>query len=600
VKKLFACAVLLGGGSCGNDENLPPGQPDGDAACRFHTAADEAAPPPIHTPRWAFRPWISKDISDTADTRAFVGGFADRDIPVGVVVLDSPWETHYNTFIPNPVRYAGFDQLVADLHADDIRIVLWTTQMVNRSSADLEPGGDVYEGQSPNFGEGLRCKFYVDGGTDYMWWKGFGAGVDFFDREARAWWHRQQDMLLDLPIDGWKLDFGENYLANEMIDTDAGMVTRQAYSEEYYKDFYTYGASVRTTDELVTMVRPYDKSYEFAGRFYARPEHAPVAWVGDNRRDWVGLADALDHLFRSAEAGYVVIGSDIGGYLDKDDENLGGPSIPFDTMVFARWTALGALTPFMQLHGRANITPWTVPDHVDETVALYRYWSRLHDELVPFWYSLAQAAYAGGPNIMRPIGALADWAGDYRYQLGDAFLVAPILDATDARDVELPAGTWYDWWRPNAAAIAGGTTLAGVTVARERLPLYVAEGAIVPATVASAETGLGTAQRGGALTLLVWPGDAMSSFALVEDDDSTTTITAQRAPALSITLAKVAKTTYLRVRRDTNVTDVAGLDEVAGAAALDAAATGWFYDPADNWLWVKLAPSASAVTITAS
>src|SRR5690606_22211895 len=121
-----------------------------------------------------------------------------------------------------------------------------------------------------------------------------------------------------------------------------------------------YGAARVGLEEYVTMVRPYDKSYEFEGRFFARPEHAPVAWVGDNRRDWVGLEDALDHMFRSAEAGYVVVGSDIGGYLDRDDENILGPEIPFSTVNFQRWTAVGALTPFMQLHGRANITPWTV------------------------------------------------------------------------------------------------------------------------------------------------------------------------------------------------------------------------------------------------
>jgi alpha-D-xyloside xylohydrolase len=165
------------------------------------------------------------------------------------------------------------------------------------------------------------------------------------------------------------------------------------------------------------MVRPYDRSYGFEGRFYARPEHAPVSWVGDNRRDDIGLADALDHVFRSARAGYAVVGSDIGGYLDRDDLDLTGDEIPADTLVFARWTALGALNPFMQLHGRANLTPWTVIDHVDETVALYRYWSTLHDDLVPFWYSTSRIAEAGGPNVMRPLGTEATWDGDYRYLL---------------------------------------------------------------------------------------------------------------------------------------------------------------------------------------
>ena len=34
------------------------------------------------------------------------------------------------------------------------------------------------------------------------------------------------------------------------------------------------------------------------------------------------------------------------------------------------------------------------PDTVDETVALYRWWSKLHAALVPFFYSLAEDAYA--------------------------------------------------------------------------------------------------------------------------------------------------------------------------------------------------------------
>src|SRR6185436_19768841 len=180
---------------------------------------------------------------------------------------------------------------------------------------------------------------------------------------------------------------------------------------------------VRGREDFVTMVRPYDKSYTFEGRFFAKKEHAPVGWVGDNRRDYVGLEDALDHIFRSARAGYVVLGSDIGGYLDRDDRDL-QMLVPFDVEVFARWTAVSAMMPFMELHGRANNTPWTVPDRADETVAMYRAWSERHHELVPFFYSLAEEAYAGGETIIRPIQEIGG-EHDYRYMLGEAYLVAP-------------------------------------------------------------------------------------------------------------------------------------------------------------------------------
>jgi alpha-glucosidase (family GH31 glycosyl hydrolase) len=563
--------------------------------CRFRTEADDVSPPPLHSPRWAYRPWISKDISNDADTRAFVAGFEQRGIPVGAVVFDSPWETHYNTFVPNPTRYPAFDKLVADLHAKDIRAVMWVTQMTNSASFDIEEGGDAYVGPSPNYEEGKRCGFYVDNGSDSLWWKGHGSGIDFFDPEAVGWWHRQQDPLYALGIDGWKLDFGEEYLPNE-FETDAGVMTRQQYSEAYYADYYAYGASKRP--DFVTMVRPYDESYGMPGRFFARKEHAPVGWVGDNRRDYVGLIDALDQMFRSAVAGYVVVGSDIGGYLDRDDLDL-SMAIPADTLVFARWTAIGALTPFMQLHGRANLTPWTVEDHADETVALYRYWANLHDELVPFWYSLGTRAQSGGPNLMRPIGDAASWKDDYRYMLGDAFLVAPILDATGTRDIPLPPGRWYDWW--SGAAIDGGQTLTAYAVPeRERIPLFVQEGAIVPVNVASDVTGLGNAGRRGALTVLVWPAATETQFDLVDEDEAPTTI---KARGDIVELSRRVRPTYLRIRRETAPTtvqaDAAQLAPQASDAALDAATSGWRYDAATKVLWVKL-PAGGSTIVTAS
>ena len=91
--------------------------------------------------------------------------------------------------------------------------------------------------------------------------------------------------------------------------------------------------AIRTRADFLTMVRAYDKSYGFEGRFYAKKEDAPVTWMGDNRRDDVGLADALDEMFRSTAAGYAVVGSDIGGYLDRDDIDL-KMQIPLDPDVF--------------------------------------------------------------------------------------------------------------------------------------------------------------------------------------------------------------------------------------------------------------------------
>lgn len=582
--------------------------PQDAAVCTY--APDGAAPtipaPAKHTPRWAFRPWISKDISDAADTYAFVDGFVSRDIPVGAVVLDSPWETHYNTFIPNPSRYPNFDKLVGDLHAKDVRVVLWVTQMVNVLSFDLEAGGDKYEGASPNYAEGLACDFFLNKGQKFTWWKGYGSAIDFFNPQARRWWHDQQDALLDLGIDGWKLDFGETYVGLDQVLTFEGKKPLQQYSERYYEDYLAYGRHKRGKD-FVTMVRGWDESYQWPGRFYARPEHAPVVWAGDNRRDWIGLADALDHIFRSAAKGYVAVGSDIGGYLDLDDKDA-SIKVPFDQENFVRWVGVGALTPFMQLHGRGNLTPWTVTPKTDETVAIYRYWAWLHEQLVPFFYSLAEDSYQNGAApILRPVGGEASWPGDYRYQLGEALLVAPLLDGTGKRDVPLPAGArWYDWWDPAADALAGGQTLAAYDATpQQRIPLFVREGAIVPLDVKNDVTGLGTAQSAGLLTLLIYPASSETSFRLIDADEQPTAIKAQGlAPtSTTISLDRRLAAVLLRVRAEKPpsavILDSLALVKLTDRAGFDAASSGWFYQATTRSTWIKLpAGGAAAVAIS--
>lgn len=597
----WALMLVAGSAGCGSDDESGGGGGGGaggnEDPC---TLTEEDIPTPaIYTPRWAFEPWISKDISDGADSRQFVEGFKSRNIPVGVLVIDSPWETHYNTFVPNPSRYPEFGQFVDDMHARDVRVVMWVTQMINFSSYDLEEGGDTYEGKSPNFDEAEQCGFLVDDGFTYSWWKGNGAGLDFFNENAVAWWHRQQDPILEMGIDGWKLDFGEEYILNDPISTAEGPIPKQQYSEEYYRDFLAYGVHVRGKEDFVTMVRPYDESYQFDGRFFARPEHAPVGWVGDNRRDWFGFEDALDHIFRSAQAGYVVVGSDIGGYLDRDDQNLAMP-IEFSQVTFVRWIAQGAMTPFMQLHGRANLEPWAVPVRPDETVDIYRYWATLHSDMVPFWYSLAQQAYAGDPVPILPIGDEPSWPGDWRYEIRDSFLVAPILDDSGVRDVPLPAGSkWYDWWKPGDAPIDGGTTLADYDATdRSVMPLFVKEGAIIPMTVRNDVTGLGDAGSADHYTILVYPADqTTTNFVLHDDESSTTTIEVTGGASTSITLSRTTKPTLLKVRAES----APGGVSVGGSAAAERASLadlqtndgGFSYDATSKSLWIKLPASDS-------
>jgi len=608
---LLSLSLLLAAG-CGDDETSGKTSSGGGTAssasgsgggCSVLAAPeDEAAAPPIHTPRWALRPWISKDISDRDDTYTFVDGFIERGIPVAAVVIDSPWEKNYNTFEPNPTRYPDFGGMVGDMSDRGVRVVLWTTQMLNQSSFDVEPGGDFYDGAAEGFVEALDCGYFVNGREVSYWWKGRGGAIDFFDPQARAFFHRFQDRVLDLGISGFKLDFGEDYIATVPMTTDEGEKSLQEYSEAYYEDFYAYGAAKRGgPEDFVTMVRPYDRSYGFEGRFYARPEHAPVAWVGDNRRDDVGLADALDHLFRSARAGYAAIGSDLGGYLDRDDEDLLGEIYPLDSNVFRRWTGLGVFTPFFQLHGRANLEPWTFPEDPEEVTAAYRDHALMHDALVPYFDALVRATHAGDDTPMRPIGDEAEWAGDYRFTVGDSIFVAPALDHEASRDVALPVGrTYFSLWDLAAPGIEGGETIEADTSDPARIPAWVMDGSIIPVLAQAGTPVFGESLFDGRSAIWIIPGRDASLTAYTEEETPFDVTLAADGESDVVRLSAVPETTFLRIRfeGDAPAVDAAGLTEAASRNALQDGDDTYFVDTEAGAVLVRLAATDGERVIT--
>ncbi len=189
--------------------------------------------------------------------------------------------------------------------------------------------------------------------------------------------------------------------------------------------------------------------------------------------------------------------------------------------------------------------------------------------------------------------------------LGDAFLVAPILDATGKRDVALPSGArWLDWWAPSQPARDGGTVLTSYDASQGwHIPIFLRQGAIVPMNVSDDVTGMGTSASAGHWTVLVVPpASGQSDFALHEDDDSLTDITVSASAAsVEVSLSKASKPTILRVQLEQAPASIAqgttALPRQADRAQLDAAATGWLWDKAAGAAWVKLPAASGAVGV---
>jgi alpha-glucosidase (family GH31 glycosyl hydrolase) len=549
--------------------------PLGHVLSSFALQEPEHLRPPL-TPRWAYEPWVWEDDEHTAEaTLELIDGYRQRDIPVGAVIIDSPWQTNYNTFEMAP-EFGDPHEFMRGLRERNVRAIFWATGFINTVSND-GPNRSI----SPNYQEAKTRGFFVNGGETYEWDKGEGSAIDFFNPDAVAWWYAQMDQAWAYGISGWKVDAPEGNLP-DIVQTAAGPKTNREYGYQYYRAFYRYVAE-RDPEAIIT-ARPVD-----TGTVYATVDANPAGWVGDQDPDWgpKGIEEALDSILHSAELKYAVVGSDIGGYR---------PGQRFDRL-FVRWAQLGALSPLMENGGRGEHRPWVLDD---EVAVQYRYYAKLHHQLVPYLYGAGVEAHLGGPPIIR------DGDREARhYLLGEDLFVAPIVDREDHRRVELPRGSrWFDYWN-DATPIAGGTVLEEYEAEIERAPIFIKGGAIIPMQVSDSATGHGGKGSAGALTLLFYP-DGPSKRLLRPDAGEEITVESKRdATATTLTIGASRQPLVLRIKEtgQPSAVEVKVGDQILQLPvfptfeALDASAEGWALDSKNGYLWVRL-PAAATTTVT--
>jgi hypothetical protein len=316
-----------------------------------------------------------------------------------------------------------------------------------------------------------------------------------------------------------------------------------------------------------------------------------VAYVGDLPYGYDGLEEAVTRIL--GKAAYIPAPfAELTGYA-----YLGG-GIP-DEDVYYRRLHFGALQPVMAHTPYANTDPWR-PEYGAGLVKSYRYWAWLHTELVPYFYSYAYGMFeTPSQPVLRP-GPMP-----YALRVGDE-LYAPIVTRPGSTmDVQLPSGQWIDYW--DESRVVSGA-LPSFPVPHGREPIFIRAGAIIPMDVRNAETGHGTDQSAGSLTVLVYPSRTSSSFRY-RPDALTPWITFTSAlQGGQLTLAAdpglPRQPVLYRVARWGAAPDSLGIEgatvTVNGAgsvprlpteAAVNGSATsGWFYDAAAQRLIVKVVP----------
>jgi len=439
------------------------GAPDGGPDAGPDSGTDAGTDPVAPWPEWAFHHWVWENESTQESAIALVDDYLARDIPVGAIIIDSPWETSYNSFVFEPSQYPDPQAMIDYFHSRGVRVFLWMVSAINLDS--------------PLYAQAAAAGYFtqedaVSGPGVVDWWKGDGSLIDFFNPDAVEWWHEQMDKAIALGIDGWKCDGIDPQILQVPYSPALGRnIDRNEYGFAYYRDSFDYLRDKLGDDRIIT-ARPIDNQGTDTSAdiwVYAPIEINWAGWVGDQDSDFNGITDALNNMYWSSERGYVAHGSDIGGFrTDKQKwPELGRPKD-----AFIRWAQLGAFSPIMENGGGGEHRPWMFDE---ETTTIYRDFVEIHYELIPYLMKHGATAFDAGTSLTTYLTK-----DDYTYLLGPDIFVAPMLEAGSSRTLTFPEGRWVYWF--DSTKVFEGGTETTLEVPMNEFPAFFREGVTLPSS----------------------------------------------------------------------------------------------------------------------
>jgi alpha-glucosidase (family GH31 glycosyl hydrolase) len=274
------------------------------------------------------------------------------------------------------------------------------------------------------------------------------------------------DKALNMGIDGWKCDGTDYYSLFSPYSPGADKnISRNDYSKMYYQ-FFNDHSKEKNGKDAVVMARPCDNyGVEFLSGdlvAFAPKKMIFAGWVGDQDATFDGLKKALNNMYRSSEYGYLIFGSDIGGYREDNSYPL-----KRSKELFVRWAQLGTFCGLMENGGGGEHRPWIFDTQTED---IYRKLVALRGQLVPYLVRSAKDAYNANRSLMKFLNSTT-----YTYYLGSDILIAPVTNKDGNVHITFPNdGNWVYLYNKSQVYNAG--TTVDLTLPIDEFPVFVRQG----------------------------------------------------------------------------------------------------------------------------
>jgi alpha-D-xyloside xylohydrolase len=415
---------------------------------------------PQMPPLWSFGIWMSRMTYFSAEeVDEICNRLRSEHYPCDVIHLDTGWfRTDWLCeWKFNPERFPDPKGFVQGLRKKGFKVSLWQLPYVAQGAEQInEAKENKYISQSAQQDSST-------GGASNFSTLDYAGTIDFTYEKAVDWYkNKLLKPLLEMGVECIKTDFGENIHMDHQYHAMTAERLNNIYSLLYQRAAYEVTKEV-TGNGIV-----------WARSAWAGCQRYPLHWGGDSESSWSGMAGSLKGGLHFGLSGFAFWSHDVPGFHSTPDFM----NSPVDENVYLRWTQFGVFSSHIRYHGTCKREPWHYPA-IAETV---KRWWRLRYQLIPYIVEQGELACRTGYPLVRALlfhhpHDRQVWHIDDEYYFGSEFLVCPVMNSRNKRDIYLPEGLWVNFF--TGERLDGGRWYEDVEVPIDQMPVFVRPGTLL-------------------------------------------------------------------------------------------------------------------------